>query len=324
MSKLKAKAKNSKGKKKFKVRVKPKNPQVDPRPGAAGSGGNRPPRSFEDSLIDYVGARELPEVSNKYLAICGAARPIDEANAGNRSLMSQFDQEVASALQKHFEVAPSSLGVQVSRLAVRPGDAAVISVAELKKLGGEYRAAEVDVIAGVRLSPVPRSGPTPAIAIDLVALIWGPEARYRLEGRRRKRPPRGGIARSAARWIASEDIEAVKAAVSGVFSPSFTELPDDDLSDDEDVDIAEQAEPGFHALLTLMARSQLPLRNALFALGAGKPIVAGALAQVEHSLKVACKAEREILHRDEIAHFWFSELRRLGLDHISVPVVKLR
>ena len=61
----------------------------------------------------------------------------------------------------------------------------------------------------------------------------------------------------------------------------------------------------------------------LIGFGAGKALVSGVSSRIGYLNKEARKGRTEIIHPDLIVHFWFDELRRLGLDHLSVPAIKL-
>lgn len=112
--------------------------------------------------------------------------------------------------------------------------------------------------------------------------------------------------------------------VRSMLSPPFNQLPQGDHLQTSSGAFHHFANNGDRALMTFMCRAQLPVRKALMHFGAGKPIIAGALAKMDHALKLLCKAAPEILHEDAVSHFLFSELRRLDMEDFSVPIVKLR
>ena len=312
--------------KRFKVRIKERDPIADSedahdQPKMAGSAPTKP---FEQCMIEYVGASASPELSAKYAALCGAARPVAKPLASDRALMREVELGLGRDLQNRLAGNPSEVGLQVTRLGVVPGNAAVISVMEVRKAKAWYERAKVDGFAAVRFCPVPQAdSAVPGIAVDLVTIVFGHDARAKLASAAACSRGPDRFERSSVGWVDGDDTDEIEMALASMFSPPFHCLPQWDPFRDLGDCFDARCESGLRTLITLMCRSQLPLKKLLIGLGGGKRMVKRATADVDDSLKVRCKSEPEIVHQDEIPHFWSSELRRLGWDHISVPIVKL-
>ena len=120
------------------------------------------------------------------------------------------------------------------------------------------------------------------------------------------------------------DRATVKAALASLFYPPLTRLPIGDPFDDEDQRFAKGSKQAERALVALMCRSQLPSKKMLMGFGAGKSVMDGALGRLDYLVKEQCKGKPAVVHRDLVPHFWFSELRRLELHHLTVPTIRLR
>ena len=320
---------NKKRPRKFKVQIKQRDPIADSeaaydQPIRAGLATTKP---FEQCMIEYVGAAGLPEVSAKYVALCGADRPVAKPLVCDRVLMKEVELGLFRDLRDHLAQSPSDVGLQVTRLGVVPGDAAVISVMDARKPKGLYERAKVDGIAVVRFCAVPQTDAfVPGIAVDLVTIVFGQDVKSKLAtAAARSRGP-DGFGRSPYQWFEGDDedyIDDVEMALTNAFSPPFHGLPRWDPFGDLGAQFDAQCVTGLRATITLMCRSQLPLKKALIGFGGGKRMVKRTLTDVDDSLKSRCKAGPAIVHQDEIPHFWSAELRRLGWGHISVPIVKL-
>ena len=124
-------------------------------------------------------------------------------------------------------------------------------------------------------------------------------------------------------WLDGDDVDEIELTLKSMISPPFHGLPEFSPFTESGARFHSRCESGLRAMITLMCRSQLPLKKMPMGFGGGKRMVKRATADVEDSLKLRCKAGPEIVHQEEIPHFWSSELRRLGWDHTSVPIVKL-
>lgn len=280
-------------------------------------------KSFEQGLIESVNASGSPELSAKYAALCGAARPVAKPLVCDRGLMKAVELDIGRDLQSLLAESPSDVGLQTTRIGVVSGAHAVISVMEMRKAKALYEKAKVDGIATVRFCAIPGADPAwPDIALDLVTTIWGTDAESKLASAASRSRGPDSYQRSRTDWDEPDEIDW-DMALGGMFSPPFHSLPQWDPLRDRTAEFDRRCDTGKRAAITLMCRSQLPLRKALLGFGGGKRIVKRALANVDESLKARCKAGPAILDENEIPHFWFSELRRQGWDNISVPIVKL-
>lgn len=282
------------------------------------------PEVLEQRLIEHVRATRNPEVAVKYQTLLGSVRPVARALMCNRPLLKEAEDHIVGEVRKCLAAGSLRFGVQTTRVLVTPGDRANISVADTKKPRSFYDKANLDGIAALRICPVPSvEGCRFAIAEDVVAVFWGRDAEQKLEHRLRRTKPGSQLEQSPVQWFESDDLESLRQVVGSMLLPPFNQLPHGDLTSPAG-SFHPHATKGDRALITFMCRSQLPVRKALMHFGAGKPIIAGALAKMDHTLKTRCKAAAQVLHEDEVAHFLFEELRRLDMENFSVPVVKLR
>ena len=143
---------------------------------------SEPPETFADQIIRLVGAGQDPEIEEKYRAICGQARPVDELHAGDERIMDELAECVTTAFLASLEGERMEIGLQVHQLAPVPGHDAEICVPTIRKIGSFYQNAEADVIAAVRSCPIPGQGSTnPSLTRELVSIFYGSNARSKLD-----------------------------------------------------------------------------------------------------------------------------------------------
>lgn len=312
--------------KRYQVRIKQRDPIAESeaaeiRPNKSPSIATKP---FEQCLIEFLGASALPEVSAKYQALSGADRPVEKPLASDRALMKEIHRSLYRDLLNYLAEHPCEVGLQVTRLGVVEGNAAVISVMEARKPKALYERAKVDGFAGVRFCPVPQADPAGlGVAVDLVVVVFGQDARSKLATAAARSRGIARFERSTIEWFGPGDTGSIEMVLKSMTSPPFNGLPRGDPFADRQGAFGPGCGSGLRAMITLMCRAQLPVSKALVGFGGGKRMVTRALADIDDSLKLRCKIGPEIVHQNEIPHFFFAEMRRLGWDHISVPIVKL-
>lgn len=281
-----------------------------------------------DRVLEFANASEAPQLRQKYEAIFGISRPIDDVLAANQFLLKKMVPLASSALDAHVIAHPYPVFRQVTRVEITPGSNAEVSVIAARKAAKIYERAGVDVIAAVRLRPVPHETDANdfALSVELEALFFGENAEAKVAAKARTSRPPPGVIRSSAQRIDSGDTTALSAAIDRLLKPNFTGLPLEDLFNDPPPppNWSGSTQRGLRAYVMLMALAQLPLKKMLVLHGAGGPIFAQAIAEAKRALKAACKAAPPVVDRDGVPHFFFPELRRIGLDDVSVPLVKLR
>lgn len=284
-----------------------------------------PKNSVADRVLQYVGAADHPDLRNRYSALFGDIRPVDVALASYTDLLKEGAKGALASLSSLMATEGGELKFQVNRIAVGPSAKPDFSVGDARKVAAEYGRAGYDGIAEVRFCPVPDPGTgADMIAMDAVALFTGNPTPTYLGKRRRRTKAADGVQRSAVRAFSLNDEAAVNAALAAIFHPPLTRLPTGDPFEQEGQSFAKGSKQAERALVTLMCRSQLPVKKMLIGFGAGKSIVDGVHGRIEYLLKEQCKGTPPLVHRDLVPHFWFGELRRLELHHLSVPEIKLR
>lgn len=315
--------------KKFRVRTKQSSSRRAARPGGTVTSiKSTSKKSLMDRIHEFARTTEAPEVVAFYDSIFGIGRPLDDLVASNQHLLKAMRPLLLSDFEAYLNAQPSRVGREVTRIAVTRGSNADFPIPDVRKAASIYKRAGVDVISTVRFRPVADDGDPNgfAFAVELYALIFGDSAEGKLLAKSRRSRRGTGLNRSRRQWIEPHNTEAIRAAVRGLFSTNYTSPPIEDSFVDLAAlpDWSDKNGRNLRAYITMMARAQLPLKYMLVLNGAGGPILARALAEMQHALKESSKDRPPVIHRDGVAHFFFSELRRLGLDDISVPLVRLR
>lgn len=287
-------------------------------------------RTTIQRILEFAQVADNPNIGACYDAILGAAGSIVDLSLANRAQASTICDAVHKALLRHLIGNEQEWGLQRTRLGSASGAAIEIDVPEVRKASRFYAQAGVDAIAMVVPGPVPDiTDPSGfGMALELWTIVFGHDAREliqradsKLRTRRTRPAPRSSI-----EWYGADDRAALKTALTNMFCPALTKAPPFDgateglTSDEWDTRPARQKR-GF---VTLMTHSMLPLKKAVTLIGEGKSMVVGAMAAAEVAMKKGKQGSKPTVHPDGLPHFWFQELRRLGLDDIAVPLVKLR
>ncbi|RIV82738.1 hypothetical protein [Aurantiacibacter zhengii] len=279
--------------------------------------------SLEGRLIASAETVDDPAALSIYEAVLGRKAPVSLAISSDKPFAAACSRAIRTQLARVFKDGGDEFGVQVTRIDVSPLKTVRLSIAEARKAVALYRNAKVDGVAGLRLCPVMDSLNGDCMALDMVAIVGGENARARIAEASRNVRRNNPVIRSEILWAPSRSVSSMRNAFDAIFRAPWPNLPSGDPHNTCDDEFSDELDLDLRAFITLMCRSQLPVRNMLVGFGAGKPIVAGAIGTVEHALKARCKADAGRVHRDEIPHRWFEELRRRQLDEISVPVMLL-
>lgn len=293
---------------------------------------NRSVAGMRKTIVDRIVARAEatndPQLSAQYDAIFGRGRPIDDLMATNLELLSRMRPSVLAALRAHLNNHEVPVFRQVTRLGSTPGSNAEISVPAIRKAARLYEQAKIDVIAAVHFIPEPNAADPHGVGfrLELRVLFFGEAADSKVYAKERSSRSRKKFKRSPVQKIDAGDRTALSEALKQIITPGYTGVPIEDLFLNFEVGSswADDADRGLRALFTMMARAQLPLKSMLVLHGAGKSVFAHAITEAKRQLDAACKAGPFVIHRDGLVHFFFAELRRLGLHDVSVPLVMLR
>lgn len=296
----------TKRKPRFKINVKP-----------------RSDKTPETLLLEHVGATDHPEIAVKYLAFLGLERPLSKPPLSDQVACDVVASSCIDDLRKHLKGRECQVGVQVSRLAVLDAHSAVISALVVQRGHSFVKRSGFDAVSLTRVCAVPNDSAAGfGLALDQVTICWGDSLGRRLLATvNRGRKPEG-FEHSCPRIFDSDDSAWEDYARKMMFAPPLDSLPVDDRAALKPGSFDERAEPGRRALITLMARSQLPVAKALVGFGQGKTIVELAKTRLKASTKARCNEAPEIIAPEEVLHFWFGELPRLGVNDVVVPMIK--
>jgi len=296
---------------------------------AAQISGSIPP-SLLDRLISFINPPPGSNVGQAYAAIAGEGIPINELLASHLPATKMISEAIIEGLKKQANDTAIDIGFRNVKIGTLSPAEVEIDVNGLRKDAELYRKAEVDVIAAIRLQPVPWNDDPLGFGLEiaLTFLFFGPNARASIAAvEAKRRAPRKAKHRTLApiEWIDASDETAIAGAVQSVVGVSLLgpKIADLEAAGGVPAGWKAHAASGKRALVTLSILSMLPLRKKLIAAGGGKPMLTAALASAEHRLAVATRGREPIVHRDGIPHFWFQEFKRLSLDNIAVPLVML-
>lgn len=320
-------AKAGKPKKKFNVRTRSKSTAPTMAPPARGHK-TAPPTSAstaEQGLIRYVQAEALPGTAVKYQAALGSEPPVSKGLASDVVACKVVEDCVVDELLTYLANNSVEVAVQVSSLGVSAGEAAELPVARIKMGAALYGRAEVDAISFVRPSPVPRADPAKfGLAQDLVSVMWGQNLENALFAATTRTRSADPFTRSPLSVFPPGDPAWQELTRAIMFSTPLHRRPDHDPLADPAAGFDRACPIGLRALVTLMARLQLPLARALVGIGRGKGIVDRAKSRLKESMKERCKGRPAILRDEEVLHFCFAERDRCKLDQMVPPLVLIR
>ena len=274
-------------------------------------------------IIAYAGATDLPQVALSYNALCGAARPVSKAIASDCVAVADLKSAIAADLKEEFAKHPTRFGIQMARRRIVSGIAVAITLDELKKAHALCKRLTVNGISTIRNCPVPQEESSiPGIALDLVSLTWGPDVYRSPLGSRRRTRMADSFDRSYTKYFEPDDPAGIDTVMGIMFPKSMIRLPPPEPEVDDFGKF--NSDPGYRAFLTLMVRAQMQLSRMLIGHGAGQAIIRRALTAVDAALARRCESAPEILCFDGIVHFLNAEVRRLRLDDVIVPFIRLR
>jgi len=278
-------------------------------------------------VIDFTTAGADQSVIQNYSDIAGIDRPLDDLVSSNVSHLQDFSIDIMKEVCEYLLANQCEIAVKTRRLGVTPASKPVIDVSAARKSASLPKKARINMIAGIHIYPVPSDDPGGfAIAVDLVQLLFGPDARAEMS-RMAFKARRGRVSAMSEHqleWLDQSDPAKLQAAIDKLIRPTFS------LTTREERDAFLLVPDGWsrgrpeRGLMVLAILSMLPVLKKLVSAGAGKPILTAALARLEHDLKLARVSRPCTVHRDGVPHFWAAELKRLGLSHLNVPLVKLR
>ncbi len=281
------------------------------------------------SLLRFAGAEGGSHIEQLYLALCGVANPPGEATGANLminrvlidTMQERLDRliqnprlEFATVIQRHHDWAS-------------PAANARIGLNIVKKGGLIFRTLGVHSVSNIKFSILPsmECENQTVVQPEIWTILFGEDIRRTFEleldriNRRRPMPAEFKITwrdihdepagtRHAAAWMFKEGEPSAKRVQERVDELGIARWKKTDR-------------------LRTFVRTQLlamtPIAKLLMESGAGKPIIDGLISGGKHALKQSRTNGAEILHRDEIVHFFAGEIRRLELD-MRVPLIMLR
>ena len=309
--------KNSKGHSK-KTRSKPK--QTTKKKAATSSG-----KPIADRVLELAKAASDPTLKDRYDAIMGVSRPVDDVLASYTELLKDGAKIALAGLKNSVVKEGADLKLQVSRVAVQPFSDLDFSVVDARKVSAKYGKDGFDGIGAVRFCPVPDLDTgADMIAMDTVVLYTGDPPPSR-PGRHRRRAASGdGVDHAVPGTLNWDDRVAIKAALASILYPPLARLPSGDPFQDEERPFAKGSKQAERALVSLMCRSQLPTKKMLIGFGAGKSVIDWVQGHLKYLVGQRRKGNPAVIHQDLVPAFWLGELRRLEINHLSVPSIRLR
>lgn len=287
-------------------------------------------KSVVERILEFGQVGENLHASSVCHAILGDAGSIVDMSLANQAQMSGILSMAQESVCRYLGENELEWGVQRTRFGVVSGSSAEIDVPRIRKASRFYALAGVDAIVMVVPGPVPlesdRSGF--GIALDAYTFVFGPDARSRIHRAEVKsRAHRtASHSRHPMRWYEASEQDALKTELTNMFRPSLIKVPtvDGDKESALPEDWNSRQSRQLRGYVTLMMRSMQPLKKSVVLIGEGRTLMVGAIAQAEENMKKARRGSEPAVHPDGLPHFWFQQLRRLGLDNISVPLIKLR
>lgn len=283
-----------------------------------------------DRILEFARCGEDEHSRSTYSAILGLQGSITDLSLVNFGQMKRIEEAVAKALLARFAEANDQWAVRSTLIDIVPGSKVVIDVPKARTALRLYAKAEVNTIMTVFPAPVPLSSdPTGfGMAVEARALVFGANAQAFVQRPDTKSRIRNTVSRypTATAWCESNDATALKKVLRDMFRPSLTQLPVLEGAPETIIPDGwnKASARRLRGLMTLMTRSMLPTKKALGFVGEGKAMVVGPITAAEVAMKKACRSARPPVHPDGLPHFWFEELRRLGLTNVTVPLIKLR
>ena len=222
------------------------------------------------------------------------------------------------------------IAVQMEPVQLSGGSAAMLDIGRAKTSARVFKKTGIASVSGVALYGFPdvRDELRFGILVVVWTVFWGENIRPALEAAR----ARGrtitldpSLPKATFEWLPPGRKIPLKEALDQLFcSRSFGwPIPDDD---EFAAGIAGWTKASFarkRAFTLFQTLSMIAMEWLFFGFNEGevlmKPIINGA--------KLRLKSRKVLptdVHRDAVAHFWWRELRRLGLSDLTVPLIKLR
>lgn len=287
-------------------------------------------KSEIDRILAFARCGDDEHTRAVYSAIIGLDGSFTELSMANFGQMERIEEAVVAALSARIAQTNEQWAVRSTLVEVVPGSKVVIDVPKARTTLRFYAKAEVNTIMTVIAAPVPLSSdPTGfGMAVATRALVFSANARAMVQRADTKSRIRstGSCSPISTAWYEPNDEAALKKVLRDMSRPSLTQLPLLDGAQEATLPDGwnKPSARRLRGLTTLMTRSMLPTKKALGLVGEGKSIVVGPITTAEVAMKKARRFDRPPVHPDGLPHFWFEELRRLGLTDMTVPLIKLR
>jgi hypothetical protein len=281
-------------------------------------------------ILSYYNISDDPKLLSEYDSLFGYGPPIEDLVASNLPERTNLAATLLKTFTSSTDFRELEIAVQIQRLGITSVFDPQIDISTGRKKVDLHRKTNVGAIAAINFYPVPdtRYPLGVGIVIEAVSILFGQNAQSEIAhpNPRRRRWRISSPLTTSITWLEPGNDEMLKEAFGRMLTPSLT--GNKEAKRDRDLifspEWTDEASPEMRAFVSFMALTMLPIKRQLLCSGAGKPLVASAIANAEHRFKIARKRGPSPIHRDGVTHFWFSELRRLGLDDLKVPLIKLR
>jgi hypothetical protein len=288
-----------------------------------------PKGTREEQVKAFARLRKRPETLAIYDAILGLGEPLDLVTASNGGESEAITNDLLDRLMRYLEDHPSEVALVSRPLGTTPAFSPVLNIKEARKKMAVPKRASINAISGLCIRSIPGDILADVnFQFEQRALVFGPDVRdvaariaVPMRGRRVVHGGQGDIS-----WCDVNDRDWMKRIISSIIAPNFASSRPDRGNGDAAL------RPGWNDdraraerdLIELLLQALLPMRKKLMASGAGLPMLAAALAQSDYRLTTALKGRKPALHRDRLIQFVAGELQRLGMSHVSIPIVEHR
>lgn len=265
--------------------------------------------------------------SYDWLAGCGG---MDVLLSGNLVERAGARLAIGAPMRKIVRQPNVEIAVQMDPVQLAPGSAAVLDLGRARAGAKVFKKTGVGSISAINLYGYPDI--TDPLRFGIAAVAWtvfyGENIRQSIESARartRATPPDSALPKPTFEWLPPGKKAPLKEALDELFFPksySWAAAESKAL----ELGIEDWKKASFarkRALVLFQAQSMIPMERIFFGYHDGEVVLKPILNAAQLRLK-GRKAQKADIHRDGLVHFWWSELRRLSLGDLSVPLIKLR
>jgi hypothetical protein len=276
------------------------------------------------NLLKFAKVGDDDDLECRYASVVGC-NSIGSLLSSNFVEQSHVRDDASAGLKRIRKEPDMQMAVQIERFHIVPASRVDVSIPQLKSMSRVYTRAGVSSISSLDFVEVPVPHDPLGFGFELVvaSVLFGSDIQRDIGLTRRLQKQRNSGSMEID-WIDARKKLQVEEAVARVLDPPLVGGPASrraaELAGIDDW----MKGARLRAFIKLQMLSMLPLKKRLAAAGRGTQILEPALKAAEVRVKAAAKLERPVIHDDAMLHFWFEELRRLKLDDVRLPLIRLR